>query len=108
MSNANQQQSTSSLSQPKVARSKRAGRTQHMDSPLFEPNAAGIEIGAREIFVVVPPQRDTDPVRSAQGDPSAILSSIPALLQIQFVPQKHKTCSESADCHLAEHTIRNR
>jgi hypothetical protein len=34
-----------------------------MDGPVFEPNAAGIDIGAREIFVAVPPDRDPDPVR---------------------------------------------
>jgi len=34
------------------------------DRPLLEPNAAGIDIGAREIFVAVPPDRDPNPVRS--------------------------------------------
>jgi transposase len=33
------------------------------DRPILEPNAAGIDIGAREIFVAVPPDRDADPVR---------------------------------------------
>src|SRR6266571_9431170 len=33
------------------------------DRPLLEPNAAGIDIGAREIFVAVPPDRDEHPVR---------------------------------------------
>ena len=33
------------------------------DRPLLEPNAAGIDIGARENFVVVPPDRNEDPVR---------------------------------------------
>jgi len=31
--------------------------------PVFEPNAAGIDIGAREIFVAVPADRDPRPVR---------------------------------------------
>jgi transposase len=31
--------------------------------PVFEPNAAGIDIGAREIFVAVPGDRDASPVR---------------------------------------------
>jgi len=31
--------------------------------PTFEPNAAGIDIGAREIFVAVPADRDPRPVR---------------------------------------------
>jgi transposase len=33
---------------------------------VFEPNAAGIDIGAREIFVAVPPDRDPDPVRKCE------------------------------------------
>jgi transposase len=33
------------------------------DRPILEPNAAGIDIGAREIFVAVPPDRDEDSVR---------------------------------------------
>ena len=33
------------------------------DRPVLEPSAAGIDIGAREIFVAVPPDRDEDPVR---------------------------------------------
>jgi transposase len=37
-----------------------------VDNPLYEPNAAGIDIGAREIFVAVPPGRDTDPVRKCE------------------------------------------
>jgi len=37
-----------------------------MVRPVFEPNAAGIDIGAREIFVAVPPERDADPVRKCE------------------------------------------
>src|SRR3982751_704725 len=33
------------------------------DRPILEPNAAGIDIGSREIFVAVPPDRDPNPVR---------------------------------------------
>jgi transposase len=33
------------------------------DRPCLEPNAAGIDIGAREIFVAVPPDRAERPVR---------------------------------------------
>ena len=33
------------------------------DRPLLEPNAGGADIGAREIFVAVPPDRDENPVR---------------------------------------------
>ena len=33
---------------------------------MFEANAAGIDIGAREIFVAVPPERDPDPVRKCE------------------------------------------
>jgi transposase len=33
------------------------------ERPCLEPNAGGIDIGAREIFVAVPPDRDEHPVR---------------------------------------------
>jgi transposase len=33
------------------------------DRPVLEPNAAGIDVGARETFVAVPPGRDESPVR---------------------------------------------
>ena len=33
------------------------------DRPVLEPNAAGMDIGAREIYVAVPPDRDEHPVR---------------------------------------------
>ena len=33
------------------------------DRPILDTNAAGIDIGAREIFVAVPPDRDQHPVR---------------------------------------------
>lgn len=36
------------------------------DRPCLEPNAAGIDIGAREIYVAVPPDRDERPVRVFQ------------------------------------------
>lgn len=36
------------------------------DRPVWEPNAAGIDIGAREIYVAVPPDRDPEPVRVFQ------------------------------------------
>jgi transposase len=32
--------------------------------PILQPNAAGVDIGAREIFVAVPPDRDPEPVRA--------------------------------------------
>jgi hypothetical protein len=66
MSNPNQQQSTTSQSKPQAARSKRGSRCKQMDSPVFEPNAAGIDIGAREIFVAVPADRDEHPVRKCE------------------------------------------
>jgi transposase len=33
------------------------------DRPVLEPNAAGIDVGAREMFVAVPAERDENPVR---------------------------------------------
>ena len=50
----------------KADKRKRGGRRKGMcleDRPILEPNAAGIDIGAREIFVAVPPDRDEHPVR---------------------------------------------
>jgi transposase len=32
-------------------------------SPVIEPNAAGIDIGATQVFVAVPADRDAEPVR---------------------------------------------
>ena len=32
-------------------------------APVLEPNAAGVDIGATEIYVAVPPDRDSQPVR---------------------------------------------
>jgi transposase len=33
---------------------------------VFQPNAAGIDIGAREIYIAVPPDRDNHPVRKCE------------------------------------------
>jgi len=33
------------------------------DRPVLEPNAAGIDVGSRQMFVSVPPDRDSQPVR---------------------------------------------
>jgi transposase len=52
--------------QPSKAKSKRRWRNKGMcleDRPVLEPNAAGIDVGAREMFVAVPPGRDQNPVR---------------------------------------------
>ena len=46
----------------KGKRRRRKG-TRPEDRPILEQNAAGIDIGAREIFVAVPPDRDPNPVR---------------------------------------------
>lgn len=31
--------------------------------PLVEPHAAGIDVGARQMYVAIPPDRDQEPVR---------------------------------------------
>ena len=41
-------------------------RDKQPDRPVFEANAAGIDIGAREIFVAVPADRDEHPVRKCE------------------------------------------
>ena len=50
----------------KASKGKRGRRRKGMcldDRPLLEPNAGGMDIGAREIFVAIPPGRDENPVR---------------------------------------------
>jgi len=51
---------------PQAGKGKRGSKRKGMcldDRPILEPNAAGIDIGAREIFVAVPSDRDENPVR---------------------------------------------
>jgi transposase len=50
---------------PSRRRKKRKGMCLE-DRPCLEPHAAGIDIGAREIYVAVPPDRDEHPVRVFQ------------------------------------------
>ena len=69
MSNRRRQQELRGGLGPVPAKSKRnkqSNQTGQPDRPMFEPNAAGIDIGAREIFVAVPPERDADPVRKCE------------------------------------------
>ena len=53
--------------QPKTktsfGRSKKRRGMSLTDRPCLEPNAGGIDIGAREIFVAIPSDRDEYPVR---------------------------------------------
>ena len=42
----------------------RKGKRRCDQLPVLHPDAAGIDIGASELFVAVPAERDTDPVRS--------------------------------------------
>ena len=52
--------------QSSKAKPKRRKRNKGMcleDRPVLEPNAAGIDVGAREMFVAVPPGRDEHPVQ---------------------------------------------
>ncbi len=51
---------------PNEARCKGRKRNKGMcleDRPVLQPNAASIDVGAREVFVAVPPARDNPPVR---------------------------------------------
>jgi hypothetical protein len=43
-------------------KSKAKGRGRML--PVLHPDAAGVDIGAEEIYVAVPPDRDAEPVRS--------------------------------------------
>lgn len=42
---------------------KRREKKQHISAVCWKPNAAVVDIGAEEIFVAVPPDRDPEPVR---------------------------------------------
>jgi hypothetical protein len=58
----NQQKVNAKASVPKPKRRRQKGMCLE-DRPVLEPNAAGIDVGAREMFVAVPPGRDENPVR---------------------------------------------
>src|SRR5438128_11709502 len=47
-----------------MAKKKRKYRKLERSLPVMRPNAGGIDIGATEIFVAVPADRDTESVRS--------------------------------------------
>jgi hypothetical protein len=49
-----------------VAKSKRASQGKETAPPAFQPNVAGIDIGAREIYVAVPADRDRHPIRKCE------------------------------------------
>ena len=49
---------------PGIAQSKRGSHKKEAGQTVFQPNAAGIDIGAREIYIAVPADRDNDPVRT--------------------------------------------
>jgi transposase len=66
MSKPNQQSADTEKSGPKVAHSKRASQRKATGHPVFEANAAGIDIGAREIYVAAPADRDDHPVRKCE------------------------------------------
>jgi len=66
MSKRNQPPATAGKSGPKIAKSKRASQRKETKHPVFQPNAAGIDIGAREIYVAVPADRDEHPVRKCE------------------------------------------
>jgi len=46
-----------------MARRKKSSSQAQMVPPVIQPDAAGIDIGATEIYVAVPPDRDPEPVR---------------------------------------------
>jgi hypothetical protein len=59
----NQQPAATGKPGPPVANSYRGGQPKDGGHPVFQPNAAGIDIGAREIYVAVAADRDDHPVR---------------------------------------------
>ena len=46
-----------------IATSRRGSQNQQTEPAVFQPHAGGIDIGAREIYVAAPPDRDEHPVR---------------------------------------------
>jgi transposase len=62
MSQPKQPEKATSQSGLKPAGSQRANG-KPAERPVFHPNAGGIDIGAREIFIAVPLDRDEHPVR---------------------------------------------
>jgi transposase len=59
-----QESSGCAKSHPSQRRSRKNKGMCGPDRPLLEANAAGVDVGAREMFVAVPPDRDPQPVRS--------------------------------------------
>ena len=66
MSKKTQQQEVRGSRGPLPAKSKRNKQPSQPDRSVFESNSAGIDIGAREIFVAVPADRDEHPVRKCE------------------------------------------
>lgn len=66
MSKQNEQSTAPDQSGLKVAKSKAGKRKEAVHTAVFQPNAAGIDIGAREIYVAVPADRDDHPVRKCE------------------------------------------
>ena len=56
-----------------TARKKKTNKKVHVQLPTLHPNAAGIDIGAREIWVAVPPAADPEPVRCFETFTDALL-----------------------------------
>jgi len=54
-------------------RHKKTNKKVHVQLPTLHPNAAGIDIGAREIWVAVPPDADPNPVRQFETFTDALL-----------------------------------
>ena len=67
MSKPNEQSTATDQSGLKVAKNKKASQGKEaLHAGVFQPNAAGIDIGAREIYVAVPADRDGHPVRKCE------------------------------------------
>jgi transposase len=63
MARKKQQQAQNKAARKRERSRKRKRGMCGQDQPILEPNAAGIDVGAREMYVAVPPDRDRDPVR---------------------------------------------
>jgi transposase len=66
ISKPKQESPATGKSGPSVAHRKRSSQRKEIEPQLFEANAAGIDIGAREIYIAVPADRDDHPVRKCE------------------------------------------
>ena len=66
---------------PRTIKPRRKCTSSVVSLPVLRPNAAAIDIGAREIYVAVPPHRDPHPVQAFPTFTSDLLELADGLKQ---------------------------